>query len=341
MDPGILIRPASPATPFEFPFVLPGLHQIPDMDEGINVAKPPMGSVTRVVGLPCVYGLRGNKGSMVKVTHAAVAMDAINNPSLMDGGANICLTGILDLLVDVITIPPLPITVATKSDRFLLDVFCTKCGLLPLTLNDGLIYYQPCYYCKNATETIISPEAIVSSSNILVHWSQEGHKDLRPGSICFFSDSGLYSILLVLEKQDGPYYCPTDVFTIDRNPVWQYHPTIGRVAAPDAPPWPQHNKRYHPVTRDHLTEIGGLDVTPWLPREDQLDLLPGNVTGIPPGFQYHPFCFVDWKEEAQIQKQTALWLAERTTKAKKRYYMDFRFMWASTLNYAHPNKKHD
>jgi hypothetical protein len=193
------------------------------MDEGIDVAKPPIGSVTREVGLPCVYGLRGNEGSMVKVMRAAVAMDAVDNPSLMDGGANTCLTGILDLLVDVVTIPPCPISVATKSDRFLLNNFCTKLGLLPLMLDDGSILYQPCYYCKNATKTIISLEAIVSSSNILVCWSQEGHKDLLPGSICFFSNSGLYSIMLVLEKQDGLYHCPTDAFTINRDPVRQYH----------------------------------------------------------------------------------------------------------------------
>jgi hypothetical protein len=32
--------------------------------------------------------------------------------------------------------------------------------------------------------------------------------------------------------------------------------------------------------------------------KDQLDLLPGNVTGVPPGFQYHPFCFLDEKKKS-------------------------------------------
>jgi hypothetical protein len=40
--------------------------------------------------------------------------------------------------------------------------------------------------------------------------------------------------------------------------------------------------------------------------KDQLDLLPGNVTGTPTGFQYHPFCFLNWKEEVRVQKQAAL-----------------------------------
>jgi hypothetical protein len=41
------------------------------------------------------------------------------------------------------------------------------------------------------------------------------------------------------------------------------------------------------------------------PGEDQLDLLPGNVTGVPPGFQYHPFRFIDWKEEASAKDALA------------------------------------
>jgi hypothetical protein len=77
------------------------------------------------------------------------------------------------------------------------------------------------------------------------------------------------------------------------------------------------------------------------PGEDQLDLLPGNVTGIPPGFQYHPFCFIDWKEEARIQKQAAQQSAERTTDAKRRFYMDFGFMRASASDFSRPNKKTD
>jgi hypothetical protein len=46
------------------------------------------------------------------------------------------------------------------------------------------------------------------------------------------------------------------------------------------------------------------------PGEQQLGMLPGIVTGISPSFQYHRFCFIDWKEEARIQKQAALRSAE-------------------------------
>lgn len=52
--------------------------------------------------------------------------------------------------------------------------------------------------------------------------------------------------------------------------------------------------------------------------------------------QHHPFQFIDWKEEAGIQKQAAQRSAERTTEARRRYYMDFGFMLASTSHYDRP-----
>ncbi len=69
------------------------------------------------------------------------------------------------------------------------------------------------------------------------------------------------------------------------------------------------------------------------PGEDQLDLMAGHVTGIPSAFKYHPFWHIDCKEEACIQKQKALRLAECTTEISCHFYMDFGFMRASSLDY--------
>jgi hypothetical protein len=155
-------------------------------------------------------------------------------------------------------------------------------------------------------EMIISPEAIVAASNTLVHWTQMGHKGMDPGSIRFSSNSGLYSITIALEKQDGLYYCPTDVFTVNQDPVCPSAPIIRRAVAP--PPADKHrwSKHFTPVTHDRLMESEVWMLLLDSPGKDQLDLLPGNVTGVPTGFQYHPFCFLDWKEEARVQKQAAL-----------------------------------
>jgi hypothetical protein len=152
-----------------------------------------------------MYGLKGDEGSFVRVMSAAVSWDMFDNPSLMDCGTIICVTGLLGLLVDVVSITPLPISVATAVGSFSLDDYCTKQWLILLALSDGSVYYQPCYYCncKNATEIIISPEAILAASNTLVHWTQEGHKGDASGSIRFTSDRGLYSITLELEKRNG------------------------------------------------------------------------------------------------------------------------------------------
>ncbi len=225
MDPSILVRPASLWTPFEFPFDMPPDHMAPRMDEDLLPYKP-MDSMTHVIDLLQVCRLKCISNMVAQVTRLAVAPDALDNPLLMDGGANICIMGILSLLVNIKTIPPLPILVAVTLGSISLDDCCTKWGLLLLTLADGSVYYQPCYYCKNTTETIILPEAIVAASDTLVRWMQMGHKGTDPGCICFSSNSGLYYITRKLEKHDGLYYCPTDVFTVDWDPVQPSAPII-------------------------------------------------------------------------------------------------------------------
>ena len=339
-DPSILLRPASPTTPFEYPF---RVAEETYWDFNVSWGLPCdnlRDSVTHVVGLPRVCGLSLDTDLVVRVSRATTSSEAWDTPSLMDGGANICLTGVLDLLVDVVTIAPLPISVATKTGDFSMDDCCTKKGLIPLTLTDGSVYYQPCYYCKNAVETIISPQAILASSDVLVRWTQTGHKDGSPGNIRFASDSGLFSIKMSLEYRDGLYYCPTDVFTVDHDPVRCNAPVIRRAIVPTTPQQ-RRSKDYIPVSHNRLTESELWMLRLGSPGEDQLDLLHGRVTGIPPGFQYHPFCFIDWKEEARVQKQAAGKAMERTSEVGRRFYMDFGFMRASSSDYTKPNKKLD
>jgi hypothetical protein len=127
IDPSILIQPASPTTPFKFSVDMPPTLPTMDVGEAFHQGTA-MDSVTRVVGLPQVYGLKGDEGLFVCIMRAAVGWDVFDNPSLMDGGANICITGILGLLLDIVSIPPLPISVATTSGSFLLDDCCTNQG---------------------------------------------------------------------------------------------------------------------------------------------------------------------------------------------------------------------
>jgi hypothetical protein len=120
-------------------------------------------SVVHVKFCPQVFRLWNNSQSTIPIKKLL---------SLIDGGANICLTNNLNLLVDAINIPPLPITVALDNKVTLNDC-CTKRSFIPLTLADGSIHWQICYYCANAAKTIISPQAILAaSSDIFASWGQ-------------------------------------------------------------------------------------------------------------------------------------------------------------------------
>jgi hypothetical protein len=77
------------------------------------------------------------------------------------------------------------------------------------------------------------------------------------------------------------------------------------------------------------------------PGIQQLDKLPGNVTGTPPAFDYHPFLFINFKEEAKVWKQAAQRSAVHTTERKQRFYMDFGFIRSSTSNYSWPTTSTD
>jgi hypothetical protein len=114
----ILIRPASPTNPFEFLFdCTPTLYNPVMSNDGYQYKG--LESVQRIFGLPCVFGLRGDERLVDRAMHVAIPWDAIDNPSLMDGGANICITGVLDLLVDVVTVLPLPILLLFLQAHFL------------------------------------------------------------------------------------------------------------------------------------------------------------------------------------------------------------------------------
>jgi hypothetical protein len=333
-DPDDHAWPPSPTTPLAFPFNYGSDQTLDELLADLPDSPSTMDSVTHIVGIPRVCGLSGDVSTTVTVKQTGVR----NYLTLVDMGANICIVGSLDSLVDMVVIPPLPISVVVHVAGVSLNDCCSHRGLLPLPMEDGTVYYQACFYCKNIVEIIISPQAIVAGSNLYTTWQQTEHKDGSPGRLCFFSNSGLAAMLLALKQCDGLYYAPTDVFTVDRSPVHSIAPCVHRVVhhTPRSIRHPQ--TRYVPVTKSNQTksELWVL----WLgsPSESQLDMLPGNATGIPSVFEYHPFQFLDFKEQACVRKQAAQHTAERTTAIRKCIYMDFGFMCSSCLDYTRPNK---
>jgi hypothetical protein len=179
---------------------------------------------------------------------------------MVDGGSNVCITGNLGVLLDVKDIAPIQISVMLKNASASFDDCITKRGLLLLTLTDGSCYYQPCYFCAGLVETIVSPSAILTSSNIFVQWQQIGYKDPTvPGSIRFSSHDGLASMHFSLRCHNGLYYV---VLTFTRSiTCWYTSNAVGLTLLRHRPP--RHhvnlhrNLPQHPVP-DRLSRRCGL-----------------------------------------------------------------------------------
>ncbi len=181
---------------------LAGLFDLTVAQANSNAYSPPRGLVIHIRCRPHIFGLCRDSASTV-----------VAKP--IDGGANICITGDLSTLVNIEEIPPMPISVAIAGDAISSDDCCTKRGYTPLTLDNGNLYWQLCYYCANVVETIISPQVVIPTSNVFTSWTQTGYKDSRPGYIRFDSTDGFFLMSLRLECIDGLYYCTSDTYTID------------------------------------------------------------------------------------------------------------------------------
>ncbi len=184
--------------------------------------------------------------------------------------------------------------------------------------------------------TIISPAAVLASSDVFYSWNPEGFKDPSlPGSIRFTSHDGLWSMFFPLTCCNGLYYCNTDVYAVDHDPV--HVQCNGTTTNPSSTPHCPASK-FSPTTKARQVESKVWALHFGSPGEGQLDILPQHVKGTPPVFKYHPFQFIDFKEQAHICKQ----LAKRTAKwipgCRSKFFMDFGFMRASTEDYKRPNK---
>jgi hypothetical protein len=70
--------------------------------------------------------------------------------------------------------------------------------------------------------------------------------------------------------------------------------------------------------------------------KDQLHSLAIRADGLPNSFKFHPFCHINWKEQARICKQAACCLAQKVEDTGARFYMDFGFIHVSSINYCRP-----
>jgi hypothetical protein len=124
------------------------------------------------------------------------------------------MTNDLNLLVNVVTIKPFPISMAAKETESTSK--CTHRGDFPLPMNDSSIFYTPMFYNAQASDSILSPDSICECSNgLLERWSQSGNIATAEGNVVFFDSTGAEVISLSLNKRNGLYYTPIQTIAVN------------------------------------------------------------------------------------------------------------------------------
>ncbi len=176
---------------------------------------------------------------------------------------------------------------------------------------------------------------MVATSNVFNSWTQTGYKDDRPGFIRFDSADGSILMSLQMECLEGLYYCTSDTCAVDSD----YTPRVNRVTVPKQPTHFRLPSQYRPTTKSKQLESELWLLRLGSPGVFQLDHLPGNATGLPLEFDYHPFRFIDFKEQARVRKQAVQCSALHISECKCRFYLDFGFLRASTPELQQPSTK--
>jgi len=272
----------------------------------------------------------------------------VAKPSLIDGGANICATSALHLLIEVVELTtPMQIVLAQVDGKEpQLDDCCTAKGFLPIRFKSGKVHYQLCYYCKNMGDTIISPQAIINACDTYDKWTQVGYKDGRPGHVEFSNSMWPENTqTLELNYNEGLYYCSGDCITEDEGPlrsvqVDDINPRINRVRVTDKTK-PVRGK-LKPTSKQEQLVSEVWSARFGFPSEDVCVTTTKHVTGVP-SLCFHPFHRLEFKDQAGIKRQPATRTehTEHVSVPRKCFNMDFGFMRASAEDYTRPDKEKD
>jgi len=291
---------------------------------------------------------------------------------MADTGANCSMTNNLSLLRNVTDLLN-PIQVGVAVDAKGTDVMystCTKVGELTITCTDGSTINTKCFHNPHATDTIISPQAILDESTEFDSWSQVGRRIGQPGELQFHGKNGTKSIALA--QHNGLYYCKSVTFDIsrgfenlvlsseekdlerteslqddDETPLHSNTtPVIHKLASTSpkmvhpSTEWKKTSK-YKPTTKAKILEsetwalrMGGCS-------ETALSELPKHAVGLPSRLEWHPFRYIDFAEQARVRKQPAGRDPDKVTERAARVYLDYGFIRASNEDYSRPDRKKD
>ena len=76
-------------------------------------------------------------------------------------------------------------------------------GFLSMSQADGSVHLQPLLVNTQATDSIMSPEAILQACSAFASWRQEGFKHDRTGTLQFFDSNENLLFCLPLMKRNG------------------------------------------------------------------------------------------------------------------------------------------
>ena len=133
---------------------------------------------------------------------AACVMKVGRRGVMADSGANSCMVASERYLVGCHDIEPVTLGLALKIDNTHRNFQCSRVGYLPMTRDDGHVHHQPCLVNDNATDSIMSPEAIMHSCSDFVHWRQEGFIGSAQGTLQFFGINDALLLTLRLVKRN-------------------------------------------------------------------------------------------------------------------------------------------
>lgn len=137
-----------------------------------------------------------------------------NSGDLADSGANCLMTANILLLRNVRQLrQPIIIGLAVRNTGSVSSSSeCTHIGNLTIKCDDGSTFTTTCFYNPNASDTIISLQAIIDESNDFTKWNQSGRKFGQPGQLNFIGPNGTKSI--TLQQYNGLYFISSASYSI-------------------------------------------------------------------------------------------------------------------------------
>ena len=142
---------------------------------------------------------------------------------MADSGSNCCMTNQWQLLEDVEELThPVSVGMALEGNGSTVEM--TKCqymGTLRIECDDGHIIRTRCFYNPYASDTIISPQAILDHSPQFTSWVQTGTRIGLPGILQFKGPNE--SRQITLHQQNGLYYCNSisyQIYPAHQTEIW-------------------------------------------------------------------------------------------------------------------------